>query len=140
MLIVNKTLYAGLTNEKALELMPCNTGYQLQRITDGQKLGVCYTLNENETPEMFIEIDDELTSDYFVKDNILIAGVENEDGFALCINRKKLNTGKTFVRIHDNIKIGNKIYLGRDYSYYKDQYRIDLPKYYLLIDDKGENE
>lgn len=136
MIIINKTLYAGLTNEKALELMPCNTGYQLQRITDAEKLGVCYTLQDNETPEMFIEIDDGLTSEIIVKNNVIIAGVVNEEAFDICLNKEILYTGKTFVRIHDGFEMGNKIYLGIDYSY-SNKPRVDLPKYYKEIEEEA---
>ena len=143
MLINNKILYAGITTEEGLELINngivVNTGYQIQRITDGALLGSVYELKDYEDERMFIEIDDGLNSSIFSKDNIIIAGVENEIGFDLCIKQEHLFTGKKFIRIHDGLEMGNVIYLGIDYSYDR-KGRVDLPKYYVEVEDIRELE
>jgi len=137
MLRKQNTLYAGISNEKGLELIESGivktTGYEIQRITDGEKLGVSYTMKDNEHESMFIEIDDGLTSNKFMKDNIIIANVENEAGFDICLVQPDLFTGKKFLKIHNGFEAGNIIYLGIDYSYGKP--RVDLPKYYVEVDD-----
>ena len=139
MVIKNKILYAGITTEKGLELINngiiVNTGYQIQKITDGALLGSVYELKDYEDERLFIEVDDGLNSLKYSKNNIIIAGVENEIGFDLCIKQENLFTGKKFVRIHDGFEMGNVIYLGIDYSY-DIKGRIDLPKYYVEVEDK----
>lgn len=143
MLINNKILYAGITNEEGLKLIEqnivVNTGYQIQRITDGSLLGIKYELKDYEDERLFIEVDDGLNSSKFIKDNIIIAGVENEIGFDLCIKQEDLFTGKKFIRIHDGFEMGNVIYLGIDFSYDK-KGRVDLPKYYVEVEDIRELE
>ena len=139
MLINNKILYAGITNEEGLKLIEqnivVNTGYQIQRLTDGALLGIKYELKDYEDERLFIEVDDGLNSLKYSKNNVIIAGVENEKGFDLCIKQNNLFTGKKFIRIHDGFEMGNIIYLGVDYSYTKSG-RIDLPKYYVEVEDK----
>lgn len=136
MFIKDKTLYAGITTQEGANLNAEHTGYVIQRITDGDILGCVYTMQENENEKMFIEVEDiETKSPIFMKNNIIIAGVTTEKGFDLCIKQSELNTGKTFVRIHDGFKIGNIIYLGIDYSYNK-KGRIDKPEYYIEIEEQ----
>ena len=142
MYIKNKKLYAGISNEKGLELilsgLVVNTGYEIQKITDGILLGSVYELKNNEDERMFIEVEDSLPTNKFMKNNIIIANVENEAGFDICLSQPDLFTGKKFVRIHDGFEMGNIIYLGIDYSYGKP--RADLPKYYVEVDDIIEKE
>lgn len=122
-------------NSKYHDLIPTNTGYQVQRIIDGALLGSTYELKSYEVPEMFIEVDDGLKSTHYSKNNVIIANVNNEQGFDICINKEDLYTGKKFVRIHDGFEMGNVIYLGIDYSYDK-KGRVDLPKYYMEVEDR----
>lgn len=142
----NNIIYAGITNENGAMLVDDfvvnKTGYLIQRITDGAVLGVKYEMLDNEKDSMFIEIDDKEKSNNFEKDRVIIAGVYNEVGFDLCINKEDLFTGKKFIRIHDGQEMGNIIYLGNDYSYSKniDLPRYDLSKYYFEVDDVLENE
>ena len=146
MYIKNNVIYAGITNEKGLDFINnnsvINTGYVLKRITDGKTFGVSYELQGYEQPEMFIEIDDNEQSNHFEKDRTIIAGVYNEEGFDLCVNKENLYTMKKFVRIHDGQEMGNKIYLGQDFSYYHNEglSRYDLSKYYFEVDDVKEVE
>lgn len=132
MILNNNILYAGIS--KYHDLIPSDTGYQVQRIIDGTLLGSSYELKSYETPEMFIEVDDGLESTHYSKNNVIIANVNNEQGFDICINKEDLYTGKKFVRIHDGFEMGNVIYLGIDYSYDK-KGRVDLPKYYMEVED-----
>lgn len=143
MFIKNKVLFSGISNEKGVELLHTynltNTGYTIQRITDGEILGSVYELKENESEMMFVETQiKEENNTIFKKDNTIIAGVLNEKGFDLCLyklqNNEALYTGKKFIRIHDGQEMGNVIYLGVDYSYKKTG-RKDLPQYYLEVDD-----
>lgn len=144
MYLKNKTLYAGITNENGAMLVDNdivnNTGYFLQRITDGAVLGVKYEMLDNEKESMFIEIEDGLASNHYEKDRTIIAGVYSEIGFDLCINKEDLFTGKKFLRIHDGLDFGNKIYLGDDYSYYGTSPRYDVSKYYVEVEDLIEEE
>lgn len=139
----NDILYAGISNVKGLKLIEdgivTTTGYSVQKVTNGEKLGTIYEMGYNELKGMFTETDDGLNSNKFVKNNIIIAGVENEIGFDLCIKQENLYTGKKFVRIHDGFEMGNVIYLGIDYSYDR-KGRVDLPKYYVEVDDIVENQ
>jgi hypothetical protein len=146
MYIKNNVIYAGITSEKGLDFINnnsvINTGYVLKRITDGKIFGVSYELQGYEQPEMFIEIDDNEYVNHFEKNRTIIAGVYNEEGFDLCINKENLYTMKKFVRIHDGQEMGNIIYLGQDFSYYYNEGlpRYDLSKYYVEVDDVLENE
>lgn len=136
MFIKDNTLYAGVTTQEGADLNAEHTGYVIQRITDGEILGCVYTMQENENEKMFIETEDnEYKSPFICKDNVIIAGVTTEKGFDLCIKQQDLNTGKTFVRIHDGFKIGNIIHLGIDYSYDK-KGRIDKPEYFMEIEEQ----
>ena len=145
MFIKNNVIYAGITSEKGLDFINnnsvINTGYVLKRITDGKVFGASYELQGYERPEMFIEIDDDEQSNHFEKDRTIIAGVYNEEGFDLCVNKENLYTMKKFVRIHDGQEMGNIIYLGQDYSYYYNEglSKYDLSKYYFEVDDIIEN-
>lgn len=141
----NNIIYAGITNENGAmlvdEFIVNKTGYLIQRITDGAILGVKYEMLDSEKDSMFIEIDDNEQLNHFEKNRTIIAGVYNEVGFDLCINKEDLFTGKKFIRIHDGVEMGNKIYLGNDYSYSQniDLPRYDLSKYYFEVDDIIEN-
>ena len=143
MLIKNKIIYSGISNEKGLKLIQegivTTTGYSVQKVTNGEKLGSIYEMGYNELKGMFTETDDGLTSSKFIKNNTIIAGVENEIGFDLCIKQENLFTGKKFIRIHDGFEMGNVIYLGIDYSYDR-KGRVDLPKYYVEVEDIIELE
>ena len=142
MFLKNKVLYSGISNEKGVELIHTynltNTGFVLQRITDGENVGSIYELKDGENENMFAEVLDTTQTNTYMKDKTIIAGVLNEKGFDLCLyklqNNEALYTGKKFVRIHDGQEMGNVIYLGIDYSYNK-KGREDLPQYYLEIDD-----
>ena len=132
----DNTLYAGISNENGANLNIENTGYLVQRITDGEKLGSIYEMQEGEDERMFIEIlDESFVSPHFVKNNVIIAGVKNEYGFDLCIQQKDLYTSRKFIRIHDGVEMGNKISLGIDYSYDK-KGRKDLPMHYLEVEEQ----
>jgi hypothetical protein len=136
MFIKDNILYAGVSNENGAKLNVVNTGYSIQRITDGVILGSTYKMQNGEDERLFIEIvDDSTLSNIFVKDNIMIAGVKNENGFDVCIKQENLYTGKKFVRIHDGQDMGNIVYLGVDYSYNL-KGRKDLPIYYIEIEEQ----
>ena len=143
MLVKNKTIYSGISNEKGLKLIEdgivTKTGYSVQKVTNGEKLGSIYEMGYNELKGMFTETDDGLNSSKFIKNNTIIAGVENEIGFDLCIKQENLFTGKKFIRIHDGFEMGNIIYLGIDFSYDK-KGRVDLSKYYVEVEDIIELE
>ena len=147
MFLKNKMLFSGISNEKGVELIQTynltNTGYTIQRITDGEILGSFYELKENESEMMFVETQiKEENNTIFKKGNTIIAGVLNEIGFDLCLyklkNNETLYTGKKFIRIHDGQEMGNVIYLGVDYSYDK-KGREDLPQYYIEVEDSIDN-
>jgi hypothetical protein len=150
MFLKNKMLFSGISNEKGVELLQTyninNTGFVLQRITDGENVGSVYELKDGETKDMFAEVFNATqtleTNTTFMKNNIIIAGVLNEIGFDLCLyklkNNETLYTGKKFIRIHDGQEMGNVIYLGVDYSYDK-KGREDLPQYYIEVEDKIDN-
>ena len=136
MFIKNNILYAGVSNENGANLNVVNTGYLIQIITDGVILGSTYKMQNDEDERIFIEIvDDSMLSNIFVKDNIMIAGVKNENGFDVCIKQENLYTGKKFVRIHDGQDMGNIVFLGVDYSYNPNG-RKDLPIYYIEIEER----
>lgn len=136
MFIKDNILYAGVSNENGAKLNVVNTGYSIQRITDGVILGSTYKMQNGEDERLFIEIvDDSTLSNIFVKDNIMIAGVKNKNGFDVCIKQENLYTGKKFVRIHDGQDMGNIVYLGVDYSYNL-KGRKDLPIYYIEIEEQ----
>lgn len=50
----------------------------------------------------------------------------------------KAKKGFEFVRIHDNFKMGETIYLGYDYSTGKK--RVDLAEYYKEVEKLDEKE
>lgn len=136
MFIKDKVIYAGVTTEQGVSLGVSSTGYVIQRITDGEILGSVYEMQSHEDERIFIEVVDEnAVSPHFVKDNIIIAGVKNEFGFDLCIQQENLYTSRKFIRIHDGFDMGNKIYLGVDYSYNKAG-RKDLPVYYVEVEEQ----
>lgn len=136
MFIKNNILYAGVSNENGANLNVVNAGYLIQRITDGVILGSTYKMQDGEDERIFIEIvDDSMLSNIFVKNNIMIAGVKNENGFDVCIKQEILYTGKKFVRIHDGQDMGNIVFLGVDYSY-NPKGRKDLPIYYIEIEEQ----
>lgn len=141
MLIKNNVLYAGVTNDKGAELLDkgivIDTGYTLVKITNGEFCGSRHALEVGENEKMFIEVMNNNVGNHFIKDNIIIAGVENEAGFELCIKQENLYTGKKFIRVHDGEDFGNIIYLGNDYSYDKNG-RVDLPIYYVEVEDVEE--
>lgn len=141
MYVKNNVLYAGVTNEKGAELLDkgivIDTGYTLVKITTGEFCGSRHALEMGEDERMFIEVKNNNKGNHFIKNNIIIAGVENEAGFDLCINQENLYTGKKFIRVHDGADFGNKIYLGNDYSYDKNG-RVDLPIYYTEVEDVKE--
>ena len=67
------TLYAGISNENGVNLNIKNTGYYVQRITDGEKLGSVYEMQEGEDERIFIEVlDESFVSSHFVKNNVII--------------------------------------------------------------------
>lgn len=145
---IDRTLYAGITNENGLNFINeyeiKNTGYSIQRITDGEILGLSYEMKGYEVESMFIEIEYDVEIEekdkeniVFEKNRIIIAGVYNEVGFDLCVNRENLYTGKKFVRIHDGQEMGNIIYLGMDYSYNRNKPRFDLSTYYYEVEDNS---
>lgn len=141
MYIKNNVLYAGVTNEKGAELLDkgivIDTGYTLVKITNGEFVGSRHALESGENEKIFIEVMNNNVGNHFIKDNTIIAGVENEAGFDLCIKQENLYTGKKFLRVHDGLDFGNIIYLGNDYSYDKNG-RVDLPIYYVEVEDVEE--
>ena len=141
MLIKNNVLYAGVSNDKGAELLDkgivIDTGYTLVKITNGEFVGSRHALEVGENEKMFIEVKNNNVGNHFIKDNTIIAGVENEAGFDLCIKQENLYTGKKFLRVHDGLDFGNIIYLGNDYSYDKNG-RVDLPIYYVEVEDVEE--
>ena len=50
MFLKNKMLFSGISNEKGVELLQTyninNTGFLLQRITDGENVGFLYELKD----------------------------------------------------------------------------------------------
>lgn len=148
MFLKNKMLFSGISNEKGVELIQTyniNTGYTIQRITNGEILGSFYELKENESEMMFVETPiKEEDNTIFKKGNTIIAGVLNEIGFDLCLyklkNNETLYTGKKFIRIHDGQEMGNVVHLGNDHSYTGDKVgRVDKPQYYIEVDDIFES-
>lgn len=138
MFIKNNVLYAGVTNDKGVELLDkgivTDTGYTLVKITNGEFVGSRHALEVGENEKMFIEIMNNNVGNHFIKNNTIIAGAENEAGFDLCIKQENLYTGKKFLRVHDGLDFGNIIHLGNDYSYDK-KGRVDLPIYYVEVED-----
>lgn len=152
MYLKNKMLFSGISNEKGVELIQAynitNTGFVLQRITDGEIVGSVYELKSGENEHMFAEVENNVQTleadKIFMKDNIIIAGVLNEIGFDLCLlklkNKETLYTGKKFIRIHDGQEMENVVYLGNDHSYTGDKVgRVDKPQYYIEVDDIFES-
>lgn len=153
MFIKNKVLFSGISNGKGVELIQnlslTNTGFVLQRITDGEIVGSIYELKDGENEHMFVEVENPVQTleadTIFMKDNTIIAGVVNELGFELCLSKSKNNetlyTGKKFIRIHDGQEMGNIIYLGIDHSYTGDKVgRVDKPQYYVEVEDVFNKE
>ena len=98
-----------------------------------------YELTQDENERLFIEVKNDNIGTHYMKNNIIIAGVDNEAGFDICIKQEDLYTGKKFLRVHDGMEFGNIIYLGNDYSYDKNG-RKDLPIYYVEVEDIIETE
>ena len=140
MIKVDNTLYAGKTKSSDYS---GPTGYNIIRVNDGANLGPVYTLQDGEDPRLFIEVEDGLDSNhfnYFKVGNSIYAGITTNEAAQLCDRGLITYTGKKFIRIHDGFDMGCKIVLGIDYSYDINQPRTDLPKYYLEIEDRGEEE
>lgn len=76
--------------------------------------------------------------------NMLVAGIYNEEGFAEWLQNGKLSTGYIFKRKLDNLLMGQVIYLGMDWSEVNNglasKPRVDLPEYYEEILEPKEED
>ncbi|MGL6024132.1 MAG: hypothetical protein ACRC0F_05910 [Cetobacterium sp.] len=138
-------IYAGVTTFNGVELFNSisnmRTGYVFKKITDGAVVGNKVCVKNKAEINMYVEVLDEPKSFYseewFEKDGYIYAGVLSEVGLALFNLIEEPYTGKVFARIHDGVVFGNKIKLGKDYSYYNsiENTRLDSAYNYVVIND-----
>lgn len=76
--------------------------------------------------------------------NMIVAGINNEQEFATWLQNGKPDTGYIFKRKLDNFEMGQVIYLGMDWSevHYglAPKPRPDKPEYYEEVEVKNEEE
>lgn len=76
--------------------------------------------------------------------NMIVAGINNEQEFANWLQNGKPDTGYVFKRKLDNFVMGQVIYLGMDWSEVHNglasKPRVDLPEYYVEVEDEIPQE
>ena len=74
--------------------------------------------------------------------NMLVAGINNEQEFATWLQKGKPETGYVFIRKLDNLEMGQIIYLGIDWSEVHNglasKPRVDKAEYYKEVEKPKE--